>query len=72
MKYVEFPYASRGEAKVAKLLASRGEEALYEPWFIVGLGEKFLPDFYIPRRNVYLECKTQDFWYEGFKGYASH
>ncbi len=46
------------EARFATLLTSNSIEWMYEPkWFEVGDGKAYLPDFYVPYADVYVEVK---------------
>lgn len=46
------------EARFATLLAVQNVEWTYEPkWFDIGDGKAYLPDFYVPSLDVYVEVK---------------
>jgi hypothetical protein len=46
------------EARFAMFLISNAIEWTYEPkWFDVGEGKTYLPDFYVPNLDVYVEVK---------------
>jgi len=49
------------EANYARFLKYCGYEYKFEPrMFLLSTGEYYLPDFYIPEKNLYIELKGQE------------
>lgn len=68
MKAIETEYngilfRSRLEARWAILFDALKIEWVYEPdCFILSNGQKYTPDFYIPKYKLYIEVKPNDWW----------
>lgn len=61
-KYNKIWFRSKMEVSFAKWLNSKKITWIYEPKrFILSDGSSYLPDFYLPNRNIYVEVKGRIF-----------
>lgn len=64
-EYNDILYRSRLEARWAILFDALNIEYIYEPeCFVLSNGQKYTPDFYIPKYDMYIEIKPNLDWIE--------
>jgi hypothetical protein len=64
-KELNMYFRSLYEANVARLLIKYNITYLYEPYFVVYGHKKYVPDFYLPEKGLFLEVKG--LWRRGTK-----
>ena len=58
---------SKAEANVARWFKFLGIEYIYEPQRFKLATTTYLPDFYLPKINLYIEVKTFHMWKDSLK-----